>query len=749
MRYSQTSIAFVESFHRAFKTQMHYAHDHPSARHASEAFFDLAIRLLEGLPSVELAAERGRLHLNGAEIEGAPNACQGLAEALEEHSIQTLVFRRGLEADDLQLLFFILHLQPYRLNEMGGADFLLADTRGLQARVRGTSPTTARPISLPPPSPRALADDLLGLFSAVVQMTAAPLRPNPRAPWTLEQREALSSFGFLAADLASLVGTGEQLGLSGRDPSVLRSALRTALVTLDPILQGALLLGLPAFPSEEMALRRALDYLAPEIMAQALVEAILAHPDRRFDLALAAAAMLHCVKDRELGLEALKGRLMMEGWSLQDAETLEEAIRWECHGTDTKLQLTLANKCVFELEPHQLAILVRQLARGKRIEALRDLLIQLEGGFASPHVLRRRMAAETLADLAECLEDPGLPPEAQQRLLSVLHGHITSEEDPQAARWSSQALESLLAHWMTRHHFSAVYAEMLALGELTLAPAGSPEWKVQAIRDLLTRLASPPNLALLVPILHEAEARLSLPQLHALLTLLGRPAAHFVVACLELEEDEVRRGHLHGALRAIGRNAVPALVDALASSQATLVRRALELLAEIGHQASFTHAALALSHRDYDVRKAALHAVMALGSQEQAVEALVTALKESDPTFQLDCLSALGDLGHASAVPVVVHLMTDLKGASGDKARLRLRAVEVLGRLRSDAAIPALQDLFKRRGFLSSREGTSIRLAAVKALEALGSREARETLALILDQENDDEIRIAIRKILV
>ena len=32
----------------------------------------------------------------------------------------------------------------------------------------------------------------------------------------------------------------------------------------------------------------------------------------------------------------LQMRAMLEGWSMEDADELEKAIRWECHGTDTK-----------------------------------------------------------------------------------------------------------------------------------------------------------------------------------------------------------------------------------------------------------------------------------------------------------------------------------------------------------------------------------------------------------------------------
>ncbi|MDP2876125.1 MAG: hypothetical protein Q8O00_08080, partial [Holophaga sp.] len=440
--------------------QAHYAQDHPQARHALEAFSDLAKRLVSEVGPLELRVSGEQFLLNGAPVEGAPNASQNLIQLLITHGLGSIAFLPNLDEDDLQLLFFLLRLQPQRLDEMGGPDSLLPE--GHTVRLSSTLASCA-PLVDASSSPRGISEDLTGLFMAVAQMTSVPLRPNPNAPWTMEQRTTLDQYGFMVADLSALIGTSEQLGLQAMEPSTLRATLRQALTAIDPLLQGAILLGLPTCPEGEIYLRRALDYLAPEIAAHALAFAQSEIKGSRFDLALAAAGMFQCVRDRDLGIEALKGRLMLEGWSMGDADELEKAIRWECHGTDTKLNLSLSDRSFFELDAHQLATLVRQLARGRRTEGLKDLLTQLETGFASPHVERRRLASEVLTEVASCLTDPGLPPEVEQRLQIVVHQAIVSEEDSRGTQWCCQAMDELLAHWMKTHAFSVVYSEMLSL----------------------------------------------------------------------------------------------------------------------------------------------------------------------------------------------------------------------------------------------------------------------------------------------
>ena len=794
----------AELLHRALKAQMHYAQDHPHAVQTVEAAHELLNELLQKRSPIILTTSQGRLWYQGKAVEGAPNATRALSKEMDLRGIGGIAFYDGLDQDELQLLFFALQLRPQRLQEMGGARSLLPE--GANLRILEAEPAESIPIPSPaadmdldvetldspldpitdpfitlettserpsapaipeaprpeapelpqappsppqPPSPAALAVDLRTLFSAIVQMTGVSPQPSASSPWSSEQRETIAESGFLVPDFSSVAGTGEQLSLGRMDPITLRNTLRSALAALDPMIQGAVLLGLPTFPAGEQALRRALDYLGPELLAQSVAEVHLKKKPSRFELALLVAGLLQCVKDRELSLEAIRGRLQFEGWDIQDLDALKDAILWECHGTDTKLQMSLMDRGVFELDAHQVMILNRQLLHGKRVDGLKDLLNQLETGFISPQVSRRRHAAEIVADLAECLQDAGLPGELESRLLNSLHGHIDVENDQQALLWSCQAMEALLSHWIRRQQFEAIYKEMLALAEFALAKVDTPSWKAQAVRDLLTRLASPANMATLAEMLHRRDSLVPVHQLHSLLSLMGRPAAEYLVACLETEEDKTRRQHILGGLRAIGRNAVPPLREALASPQWFMVRNAVTLLGEIDHKAAFEDVALALGHRDPRVRRAAIHACIQLGDPEEASAAIADLLPRTETGTQLDCLAALGEVKSPASIRAIADLLQNMKSATEDAARVRLRAVEVLGLIASPGAIDPLLELFKKKGFLGGRESAAMRLAAAKSLAAINTREAREAIALAMDQEPQEDVRAVLRQYLV
>jgi len=760
---------FIELFHRALMSQTHYVQDHPEALKHMDAFQEaLADLLWRESPLLLTRGVEGLLY-GGETLEGSPHAAQTLALSMEARGIGGLAFHKGLELDDLQLLFFALLMPPQRVMEMGGAASLLAEGGRIQVLPSGPSELSldwaseieddfeVGPVEVSedtrsepsgPPTPALLAADFTTLFSSILQTTAFHPGGGTRSPWSREQRESLIQAGFLQPDFSVLAGAGEQLGLGELDAQTIRASLRLALASLDGIYQGSIVLGLTSFPGSEQALMSALDYLAPELLAQAVADVSMRNRVSLFELALLISGMFEGIKDRAVALEAIRGRMQLEGWGLEELDSLQEAILWECQGTDTKVRLTLLNKGLFDLATHQAMTFTRQLVRSKSLDPIRDLVMQLESGFASPEVPRRRFAAQIVADLAECMEDPGLPAELGRRLQKALHEHISQDSDEEAVVWSTQGLEALMVHWMHVGDFEGIYQEMMALSEIILLQRDGPVWKSTAIRNLLSRLASPLNLACLTPSLHQKDNPRSRTQLQALFSLMGRPAASYLMACLEIEESRERRTQLLDALKSIGRNAVPALVEALGSASWFQVRNALVLLGEVGDDAVFQDVALTLGHRDPRVRRAAMTALSGLGPRDRAAAAISPCLAQWDLPSQLDALAVLGELRSAAAIPAIAEIIRQ-KSQQEDFTRVRLRAVEVLGLIGTSEAVDPLKELFKKKGLLGGRESTAVRLSAARSLSAVNTREAREAIALALDMEPHEDVRSILRQFLV
>jgi hypothetical protein len=607
----------------------------------------------------------------------------------------------------------------------------------------------AVPIAPLPPSPAALREELGVLFREALGITSPVDKAGLRSPWGVDHRESLTRFDFAIPNLAGLLGTGNRLMLDALDPGTVRDALRKALAELPPADQGNLLLGLPSYPPGEHALRRALDFLAPELLAQAVAHTHVEYRPSMFDLALLTVALMLCVPDRELTLEAIRGRLQFEGWGMQEVEDFKEAIQWECQGTDTKLHLSLERHAIHKLDPHLVKTLGRQLIRGKRVDALRSMIAQLEEELASPQESVRRHGTEILANLADGILGAGLPTDLENRVLASARDRLSAENDQLVAQWCAQTVEAVLTHWLASGNFTALHNEVRHLGDLAYPSVGSAAWKPQLLRDLLARLGSPANIDLLIPMLYQKGPEITLPRVHSVLSLIGAPAAAHLASALEAEEDPSHRTHLVEALRAIGKRAVPVLRDLLTSPQWHMVDCALMLLAQADEKTVLPDMLLAISHQDPRVRRTAVTAVAALAGKPAAAMALSETLHDADPAAQLETLTMLGDLEEPAALPAVLHILNGDKSSSEEALRLRLRAVEVLGRIPSNDSVKSLQELFMKRGLFKGREPVSLRLAAARALAALNTQEARESMALAMGHEPNDEVKTVLRQYLV
>ena len=798
MSHANPLAHLLELLHRALRSQAFHAPEHPQAVRNMEALAALVDALLAERGAFRLEVAGDGFRSDGRPVEGAPNAAQSLAADLKARHIGGLDFHPGVQMEELNLFLFILQLRPQRLAEMGGPGSLLpgdgcllplpwaeavrpkpifheeepveldwqqlfaGDAPPAQAAPQGPGPEEA-PAAVPagseavgdpapswlPPSPAALAEELRPLFLEAVGRTSPVLRAGPHTPWDLDQRDALSRFGFAVPDCSGLAGFGARMDLDTMPPANLRDALRKALAGLEAFDQGKLLLGLPGFPPEEHALRRALDFLAPELLAQAVAHAHVEHQPSRFDLALLTVALMQCVHDRELSMEAIRGRLQFEGWGAQEVEELKEAVQWECHGTDTKLNLSLERHAIHEQDPHLIMTLGRQLIRARRMDDLRSLLGQLDEELDSPMESRRRHGAEVLGDLAVSMQETGLGQDLERRILTTAHERLFADTDDLVAQWCAQAVEAILGRWIATGQCHGVHDEMVALGGLAYPEGTDPTWKTGLVRALLARLASPANIALLLPILQGGEAQFPRARLHTILNLMGTPAASSLAGWLEFEEDPARRGPLADALQALGPRAVPVLKECLASPRGFMVEQALRLLALAGDPSALPGMLLALSHGDPAVRKAAVAAVSALAGRTAAARALVEALPAADTATRLEYLLHLSDLGDPVAVPAVLRLVQDTHAQGEDAQRVRLRAVETLGLIPSPEAVRPLQELFQKKGLFKGREPLSLRLSAAQALAAINSREAREAMALALESETQEEVRTVLKQYLV
>jgi HEAT repeat protein len=233
---------------------------------------------------------------------------------------------------------------------------------------------------------------------------------------------------------------------------------------------------------------------------------------------------------------------------------------------------------------------------------------------------------------------------------------------------------------------------------------------------------------------------------------------------------EQRDPSLADAGRLLGGTMATALGRALARNPVRGMRRAcVDALIAIGEGASPVAARLAEDGRWFVARNGVL--VLGEVGGTMAVERVVPALGHAHPRVRREALHALGKLGGEAAAQLVYGMIGD------PDAEVRLAAVLVAGSLRVERALRPLLDLLDRENdqevvigvltalgqlgdagavatierravrSLLSRPPTEVRVAAYRALHAIGSPRARVLLARAAD-DADPLVRREVRRLL-
>jgi HEAT repeat protein len=174
--------------------------------------------------------------------------------------------------------------------------------------------------------------------------------------------------------------------------------------------------------------------------------------------------------------------------------------------------------------------------------------------------------------------------------------------------------------------------------------------------------------------------------------------------------------------RITSEDAVPALVDALRNGPPSDRPLAAKALRAIGSARAVPALLEALGDRDEEVCREAAHALGKIGSP-RAVPALIELLQSKSSGRRSSAVSALGLIGAEEALHPVLTLLKD------DKCISRLAAVLALGQIVSQKAISALAELLQ-----NNSEDILVREWAARGLGRIGSE---PEVQLLLDALQD------------
>ena len=225
-----------------------------------------------------------------------------------------------------------------------------------------------------------------------------------------------------------------------------------------------------------------------------------------------------------------------------------------------------------------------------------------------------------------------------------------------------------------------------------------------------------------------------LPFLH----YLGATGAHTLTQLLDEEGNRTCRTRIMDLLKLLGPLSIPALKKGLVKGSWHLVRNALNLVADMKDPEAFEYVVTCLEHSDLRVLHAAVIALVKTGGPK-AERYLLELLPGALPLRQIELLQGLGEIRAEGALPAILIL------AAGAPEPVRCAALETLGHIGHPGALPTLAAALERRGrIFKTAEPLPVRLAAIRAVTALGSPEGRALLERTLGKEPKGAARDAL-----
>jgi HEAT repeat protein len=347
---------------------------------------------------------------------------------------------------------------------------------------------------------------------------------------------------------------------------------------------------------------------------------------------------------------------------------------------------------------------------------------------AEDSVEQDRPDPEVETVLGERSDEPAAATALERAVREVLSRSGSGREEA-AARVRDLARRLLETH--------DVESVVEAVVTLVSVPNGEPldEGDRMLARDLASAEVTN-RLADRLGVVRDAERR---SELTAAVGHLGRPMAEALAEALVRSEDRRARFAFTGALVRIGAEGADVLAALVSDRRWFVVRNAVLVLGEAGGTWALTHLTRTLAHPDARVRRETLMALARIGGDE-AANLVCGMVSDPDPRVRETAALAAGTLGAEAAVQPLLRTIGE-----GDEPAIEVAVLRALGRLGDDRVVPELER--KASGSILSRPTTEVRVAAYRALAAVGTPSARDALRGGL-HDRDPEVRAMVAQLM-
>ncbi len=388
--------------------------------------------------------------------------------------------------------------------------------------------------------------------------------------------------------------------------------------------------------------------------------------------------------------------------------------------------------------------LLRDLAALPRLDLAAMLMARLTGSLADRSGGRRAAAAEALLAIRPCWDSPPLSM-IRDGFEDLVRSALDTEQDPEAYPGIAEIAAGLMDDRLRCGDFKSALETLAVLRRHQLVKDPAVPARREIAYRALERLAGGAGLAAVVAAARKGDAA----AIHGLESF-DVAVARLLVGQLRSLESLAERIHLAQVLSRMGPGAAPILAEE--AERSTAPSDAIRLIEVLPYAAPESAAVRVLGnllrHPAQAVRRRAAE-LMAEKGYARSGELILRALKdEREPALRASLAEALGAVRYAPAFAV----LASMAASREETDAARSAACFALGRMGDTAAIPVLAEVCGRfrRGISNILRPTAaaVRLAAVRALGAMGAQEGARDVLLRASEDAEPTVRSAAREAL-
>ncbi|MFQ5700371.1 MAG: HEAT repeat domain-containing protein [Acidobacteriota bacterium] len=675
----------------------------------------------EGRTEVCFSRSGDRLYLEKVLLEQDFDLARQLAQDLERHGVDNIVFPAGATSQDLLLL--LRRLLDDCKREPWGLDSVIRVNERFEESPPAQSPVDHRlvaqmvQIGRGTPPPAGVTSVLCGDPAAVGHAIENAVRE--RDPDRLRDASVLAE--VTADTLERMADLAYEEHEKSREE--IHAAIGRAVVGSDPAIHYLLMMEKGGPRSIRKNLIAAVEGLRPEQIA----DLVVIHRERARGDFRQLTAMLNRTtrwrRDRELMMSVLEPKLRAEGLGVEQTRDLLDSLIWSELPVARRLELLEKGNGLWRTDFSQVReTLMKLLSTGKTTQAEGLILKYLEG-LSSESVSIRGRTAASIRKVLQLIEKTTRCRPAASRIGHVLFERFQEEKNEEIATRLAGGLAFLIDLLLRCDHMPMALDLMRKLDSID-----NP-----FLEEALGRVGSEGTFKRLCERVLKSGGRIG-QDAAEILKRCGSRTASFLIESLAEEEDRSRRSRLVGLLKEMGRATPAPFLARLDDQRWYLVRNVVGILGDIGDAEILPELDRVAAHPEPRVRREVVRTYRRLATPE-CLERIIKALDDNDRSVQLAAVKALASLGGEKAGRVLEKVARKRKPFTRVGAEVRQEALLSLGRLGAPGAYEVMYEILTRRRLLGLSEPADMRAAAARALGRLGTPRA---LTLLTEMARKD-----------